>query len=144
MKEANWDDLLLWDKIRLFDPWCIISILANICQIEGCWYTIYRDKLDLNEVDNILGIGCMLAWWTMLRYLLKTEQYKSMLVSFQKAAPFIVRALISIVPLFIGYAFLGISYFWESRRFTSFSISCYTLFSLMHGDMIWDTYNDMI
>jgi len=86
----------------------------------------------------------MLAWWTMLRYLLKTEQYKSMLVSFQKAAPFLIRALISIVPLFIGYAFLGISYFWESRRFTSFSISCYTLFALMHGDMIWDTYNDMI
>jgi hypothetical protein len=67
-----------------------------------------------------------------------------MLVSFQKAAPFMIRALISIVPLFIGYAFLGISYFWESRRFTSFSISCYTLFALMHGDMIWDTYNDMI
>jgi hypothetical protein len=31
MKEANWNDLMLWDKIRLFDAWCIVSILANIC-----------------------------------------------------------------------------------------------------------------
>lgn len=30
MKEANWDDLLFWDKIRLFDIWSIISMLANI------------------------------------------------------------------------------------------------------------------
>ena len=31
MKEANWNDLLLWDKIRLFDAWCVISIMANLC-----------------------------------------------------------------------------------------------------------------
>ena len=48
------------------------------------------------------------------------------------------------IPLFIGYGFLGMAIFWESRRFSTFSVSCYTLFSLMHGDMIWDTYNDLI
>lgn len=30
MKEANWDDLLFWDKIRLFDVWSLVSILANL------------------------------------------------------------------------------------------------------------------
>jgi|TARA_B110000285_G_C15092588_1_gene599976 hypothetical protein len=67
-----------------------------------------------------------------------------MLASFSKSAPFVARALISMIPLFIGYAFLGMAIFWESRRFGDFSVSCYTLFALMHGDMIWDTYNDMI
>ena len=67
-----------------------------------------------------------------------------MLASFGKSAPFVARALISMIPLFIGYAFLGMAIFWESRRFGDFSVSCYTLFALMHGDMIWDTYNDMI
>ena len=144
MKEANWDDLLFWDKIRLFDVWSLVSILANLLQVIGCWYSIFRDRLDMDDADRILGAGCMLAWWTMLRYLLKTEQYRSMLSSFQKAAPFVFRALISTIPLFVGYAFLGMSIFWESRRFTNFSVSSYTLFALMHGDMIWDTYNDMI
>lgn len=67
-----------------------------------------------------------------------------MLATFIKASPFVGRALISMIPLFIGYAFLGMAIFWESRRFASFSVSCYTLFGLMHGDMIWDTYNDML
>ena len=31
MKEANWSDLLFWDKLRLFEIWSIISILANLC-----------------------------------------------------------------------------------------------------------------
>lgn len=144
MKEANWEDLLFWDKMRLFDIWSLISIIANICQILGCFYSLFRDKLDLHTADQNLGLGCMLAWWTMLRYLMKTVAYKSMLASFQKSAPFIIRALISMIPLFIGYAFLGMSIFWESRRFQNFSVSCYTLFALMHGDMIFDTYNDMI
>lgn len=43
MKEANWDDLLFWDKFRLFDIWSIISILANLCQILGCGYSIFRN-----------------------------------------------------------------------------------------------------
>jgi len=30
MKEAKWADLLFWDKLRFFDPWSIISILANL------------------------------------------------------------------------------------------------------------------
>ena len=144
MKEANWDDLLFWDKIRLFDPWSIVSILANLAQIIGCGYSLFRNSLDLITADKNLGIGCMLAWWTMLRYLLKTQAYKSMLASFKKSAPYIARALISMIPLFIGYAFLGMAIFWESRRFKDFSVSCYTLFALMHGDMIFDTYNDMM
>lgn len=86
----------------------------------------------------------MLAWFVILRYLLKTQNYSVMLMSFSKAQPFVIRALISVIPLFIGFAFLGTAVFWECRRFASFSISCYTLFALMHGDMIWDTYNDLL
>ena len=36
MKEANWNDLLFWDKMRLFDTWAVISIIANLSQIIGC------------------------------------------------------------------------------------------------------------
>mmetsp|Transcript_25596 Transcript_25596/g.39374 ORF Transcript_25596/g.39374 Transcript_25596/m.39374 type:complete len:94 (-) Transcript_25596:510-791(-) len=86
----------------------------------------------------------MLAWWTMLRYLMKTQAYKSMLTSFKKSAPFVARALISMIPLFIGYAFLGMAIFWELRKFKNFTVSCYTLFALMHGDMLFDTYNDLM
>ena len=48
MKEANWDDLLFWDKVRLFDTWSIISMVANLCQIIGSAYSIFRkSNLDI-------------------------------------------------------------------------------------------------
>jgi len=144
MKEADWDDLLFYDKIKLIDIWSIISIVANVSQIIGSLYSIFRNSLNIMTADKSLGIGCMLAWFVMLRYLLKTETYRAMLTAFNKAAPYVGRAIISMIPLFIGYAFLGMAIFWESRRFTSFSVSCFTLFSIMHGDMIWATYMDMV
>lgn len=30
MKNVNWDDLLLRDKMKLIDIWSVVSILANI------------------------------------------------------------------------------------------------------------------
>ena len=67
-----------------------------------------------------------------------------MLASFHKAAGPVGRAIVSVIPVFIGYVFLGMAIFWESRRFATFNVSFYTLFALMFGDMIWDTYNDLI
>lgn len=144
MKEANWNDLMIRDKIRLLDIWSIISLFANVCQIIGCVYSIFRNNLNIITADKTLGLGCMLAWIVMLRYMMKTETYKAMIASFYRAAPFVGRAIISIIPVFIAYAFLGMAIFWPSRRFAYFGVSCYTLFALLHGDMIWDTYNDMM
>ena len=110
----------------------------------ACLFTLWKKNLPVGTTDTLLGLGCMMAWWNMLRYFLKSESYNSMLASFKKSAPFVSRALISMVTLFFGYAFLGMALFWESRRFQNFGVSCYTLFALMHGDMIWDTYNDLI
>ena len=67
-----------------------------------------------------------------------------MLATWSKAAPEVGRAMVSVIPIFIGYSFLGMAFFWESRRFANLTTSSYTLFALMHGDMIWDTYNDMM
>lgn len=49
MKEANWEDLLLKDKLRLLDLWSILSIIGNIFEIMGCSYSIFRDNLELLE-----------------------------------------------------------------------------------------------
>ena len=47
MKEANWDDLLLKDKLRLIDLWSIVAILGNVFEVMGSAYSIFRDKLEL-------------------------------------------------------------------------------------------------
>ena len=60
------------DKLRLVDVWSIISIVANVSQIIGSLYAISRNNLSLMTSDRALGFGTMLAWFVLLRYLLKT------------------------------------------------------------------------
>jgi len=117
MKELNWNELTFEDKLRLIEKWSFVSILANIFQIIGSVCSIQRQYLSATTPDKLQGIGCMLACFNMIRYLLKTKNYKTMITSFAKSAPYVLRALISMLPLLIGYSFLGMSIFWECKRF---------------------------
>jgi len=80
----------------------------------------------------------------MLRYFLKTYRYSSMIESLILSINPIMKALLSVLPLFIGYGFLGMALFWESIRFMNISNSMFTLLALLNGDMIYDTYIDML
>lgn len=144
MKQADWNDLRLHEKLQLFDFWSVVSIAANTAQIIGCFYSIFRNFFNIMVADRILGMGCMLAWMIMLKYFMKLQSYKTILSSLKNATSFLFYALVSITPVFIGYAFLGMAIFWQSRRFSDFSVSCYTLVALMHADMMWATFQDMV
>lgn len=100
--------------------------------------------MNVITADQILGLGCMGAWIVLLKYLMKLQSYKTILSSLKNGAAFVFYAFISICPVFIGYAFLGMALFWRSRRFANFSVSCYTLLAMIHADMMWDTYMDMM
>ena len=144
MRQVEWTDLRFIEKLSLFDFWSFVSILANTAQIIGCLYSIFRNRLNITTADKILGLGCMGAWIILLKYFMKLQSYKTILSSFKNGFLVVFQALVSMVPVLIGYAFLGMAIFWKSRRFSNFTMSCYTLIALQHGDMIWDTYQDMM
>ena len=43
----------------------------------------------------------------------------------------------------MGCALLGLCCFSDSYRFSTLDISIFTLYAMMNGDMIWDTYADL-
>lgn len=57
--------------------------------------------------------------------------------------PYVWRFLLGVFPLFMGYMFLGLALFWDSKRFTTPSGAMFTLFAVLNGDMVYDTYNDL-
>lgn len=57
--------------------------------------------------------------------------------------PIVARSIISVLPILIGFALLAISLFWESERFKNFSVALFALFSMMNGDLIYDSYKDI-
>ncbi len=59
------------------------------------------------------------------------------------AMPIVMRAMIGIMPFFIGYVFLGLCLFWQSSSFNCPSNAVWTLFAMMNGDSLTDTFQDV-
>lgn len=149
-----WSDLTLQDKIKLFSYWTIVSILANLFQLFGSLsnlITLY-DFFDLNRspdstmsnnVELLIGMGCMLAWIGLIRYMETSDEYSILGKTFSIAMPNVTRTLISILPVLMGYTFLGLAIFWKSNRFSSATGVLTTLYALMFGDMVYDTFYDL-
>ena len=84
----------------------------------------------------------MIAWLTLIRYMESSNEYSILGRTLTLSLPNVMRTLVSSVPILIGYTFLGVSIFWRSNRFSSASGSLVTLYALMFGDMVYDTFYD--
>lgn len=59
--------------------------------------------------------------------------------------PVLARAILGILPFFVGYAILGQCLFWEiEKRFGSFSYSFFSLFAMMNGDNLIPIHDDVV
>jgi hypothetical protein len=83
----------------------------------------------------------MLNWLSFSRYIESTSHYTFVNRTFGVALPVVMRAMVGIFPFFIGFVFLGICLFWETKSFNSPSSAMYTLFALMNGDNITEVYS---
>ena len=91
----------------------------------------------------ILGLGGMLTWVTLLKYYENTRGYNLVLNTFENSSNVAFKALLGIMPVFIGFGVLGMCLFWKSKRFMSLGASMFSLFALMNGDMVFDTMHDL-
>ena len=104
---------------------------------------IFNTKDIHHKGDIAIGIGGMLTWITLLKYYENSGGYNIVLTTFQNSSSIVMMALMGILPLFIGFGLLGMTLFWRSKRFMSFGVSMFSLFSLMNGDIINESYLDL-
>lgn len=57
--------------------------------------------------EILVGFGCLFAWSTLPRYFMYSQRYSLILRTIQYAVPVLMRAIIGIMPFFVGYAILG-------------------------------------
>lgn len=88
-------------------------------------------------------MGGLLLWVSMLRYYENARGYNIMINTMQNSIFIVFKALAGVFPIFVGFAILGMCLFWKSKRFDSLSSSLFCLFSLMHGDMIYEAEYDL-
>jgi len=58
--------------------------------------------------------------------------------------PVIVRTMLGVLPIFLGFLFFGLCIYYVTYRFNSYGNGFFILFSLMNGDALTDCYRDLV
>jgi len=140
---VKWKYLTLTEKFKLFDPWCIIIMGANMLQIIGVTSVLFSRTTALSFTELVIGLGCFGSWLGLLRFIDTNEKLYSAPKTIKTAVPVILRILIGVIPVLIGFSFLGMCLFWKSDKFKTPADAFFSLYSMMNGDVIRETYEDI-
>jgi hypothetical protein len=82
-----------------------------------------------------------MTWISFTRYYENTQDFNLISRTFAVAIPSLLRAMIGVAPVFMGYVFLGMSLFWQARdMFGEFSKAYFLLFCCQMGDSVSDIF----
>lgn len=143
-KKTRWEDLRYSEKAKLFSYWSIIIMISNIFQITGALMCFYRDIVPLGSVQIFVGIGTFLCWVSITKYIEHSSNISFFSRTIQHAGPNIIRHAINMLPFFIGFGMLGMAIFWPTFRFRDPSIAYFSLFCIMLGDEISNTFQEVM
>lgn len=142
--KTRWEDLRYSEKAKLFSYWSIIILISNILQMTGAVMCLYRDYVGLSSLQLFVGLGTFFCWVSVTKYIEHSPSISFFSRTIQHAGPNIVRHAINMLPFWIGFAMLGLSVFWASFRFRDPSIAFFSLFCIMNGDEISNTFQEVM
>lgn len=138
---------LSWDgRMEFVNFWYIMILFNDILLIVGSSMKeqIERSNFTANEWNTcsvLLGIGNLLVWFGVLRYLGFFKTYNVVILTLKRAAPKISRFLLCALLIYAGFAFCG----WlvlgpYHMKFRSLSVTSECLFALINGDELFATF----
>ncbi|DAZ97857.1 TPA: hypothetical protein N0F65_003284, partial [Lagenidium giganteum] len=88
------------------------------------------------------GTALLLLWSCLVGYLEHNRKIYSIVLTLRWGIPRVAQFLVGVSPIFIGYALFGTIYFGPRiQEFGSLGTSMVTLFAVMNGDVILDTFD---
>mmetsp|Transcript_13996 Transcript_13996/g.25012 ORF Transcript_13996/g.25012 Transcript_13996/m.25012 type:complete len:389 (+) Transcript_13996:2-1168(+) len=141
-------DLSFADKLRFFKSGLILSTVGACLGIVNATISLKENRMisppDFNQ-KLLLGLGCAVLWFHLVTFLRHNSSYNTILLTLGRAVPRVGRFLFGVMPILLGYALFGMLYFGDhSERFGSFSMSMITLFSVLNGDVVRETFMDIL
>jgi len=112
----------------------LLIILASLAKL--CIELRLREDIDLWDATSLLlGTGCLLVWFGLLRYLGFFRTYNVLILTMKGAAPNILRFLLCAGLLYAGFVLAG----WlilgpYHYKFAGLMATSESLFSLINGD----------
>ncbi|XP_060554345.1 mucolipin-1-like [Ruditapes philippinarum] len=144
-KDEN-EDLPTSEYCLFFPFWDIITFLSDICTSIGTFLIVFNDQHGewlLEELDlyiMLLGLGCLLAWLSLLRFFEFYSRFNLLFRTIYKSCPDIITYLICVSVLYVGFLFCGYIVMAPYHvKFKTPSDAAETLFSIINGDEIFTT-----
>jgi len=142
----NWKSIPFRTKSHFFSLWSLWDIIRCVILMVSCFFGVFTEfGASTNEPYNILsGVSCLMSYIHLIKYLGFSKGFFTLALtwagSFRRTASF----LVIVTPLFLGYALVGMLNFAQySERFVDFDSTTVTLFSLILGDDVRVTFDDI-
>ena len=91
----------------------------------------------LNVHEIIVGFACFFAWVGIVRFLNHTSHSYTIINTLERASDILIPYIIGVVPIFMGYAFLGLCFFWQTGIYTNTPMSMLANYALVNGDSVY-------
>lgn len=134
------------EKIDFIDFWYVTILAGNLMVVVGSCLKLQIEAsstrlTECTECSFFLGIGYLLSFMGTLRYFRLFPNYNILLETLKKSIPKLVRFLICVILLFIGYCFCG----WMALapyhpKFSTLSNTAESLFAAMNGDGLYEIF----
>jgi len=128
---------------KIFNFWNILCLFANLSQIIASGYSLAFIYNPPFMVNFLIGLGCMLALINIARYIHYSSDYAMIYETLNISFPMVIRYISGVMPMYLGFILFGYCLFWESERFGSISRTMITLFSMINGDSVYSTFQDL-
>eukprot|EP00826_Nyctotherus_ovalis_P000793 TRINITY_DN10043_c0_g1_i17.p1 TRINITY_DN10043_c0_g1~~TRINITY_DN10043_c0_g1_i17.p1 ORF type:complete len:269 (+),score=65.37 TRINITY_DN10043_c0_g1_i17:993-1799(+) len=128
---------------KVFSLWDLVELAANIFQLTGSGLLLVGIPQTF-IVSTTIGLGSFFSWLNILQYLRYSPRYYMLFRAIMKAFPTILKLMLGMILLFVGYAFLGAAVFWEANKFDGINRAMLTLFAVTNSDGIFFLYNEIV
>ncbi|XP_060552426.1 mucolipin-3-like [Ruditapes philippinarum] len=139
-------DLPASEYFRFLKFWDIIVIISDILTIFGTRWIVSKTRqseLELELLDSYtvwLGVGCVLAWLSLLRFFKFHNKFHLLFSTLYKAFWDVIAYLICVGVLFVGFWVCGYVVMGPYHvKFQTPEAAAETLFAVVNGDEIYAT-----
>lgn len=135
------------ELMQFLNLWYVVICVNDILIIIG---TVLKELIEARRTNSdlwdfcstFLGVGNLLVWLGMLRYLGFFDKYNTIMLTLQQALPNIIRFTICVSIMYLGFVFCGWVVLGPYQfKFYTLSSTSECLFSLINGDDMFATFS---
>ncbi|EGZ11636.1 hypothetical protein PHYSODRAFT_516508 [Phytophthora sojae] len=142
---GSWTKIPFSLKLKLLNGLQLLVFISLVLLLASTmWSLLFLEAhMPIRFWHRLLHATALLLLWSCLvGYLEHNQHIYSIVLTLKWGTPRVLQFLLGVSPILFGYALFGTIYFGNKiEEFGTLSASMITLFSLMNGDIIMDTFD---